>query len=270
MSSDDAIKSFPLVWNEMCRDNWTILDGVEKYLFFLARTSVPEILPIIEKNSNFSNMYWDNIWDLEDKDITYQDFDVWRKQFDNKGPHRRRLIKYFLGRRDKEYFKNVSIDLLFEIMNKISDNPGEFDIFIKTFFPISKVDRYNKAIYQKDCVFNCNKMVEAISLGMEEKNNKIDYYTYLKMSIYLYGIIPNEIKKLWIKALQYCLNIIRAITNEYLNKEYISIVLKTNFADLYQTLDELMEDEEIRDLKVRCSNIDMYQETLSYLKKIWL
>lgn len=267
---NDALQSFPIVWDEMCKEHWIILEGAEKYLFFLARTSVPDILPIIEKNRNFYNMYWDNIWNLEDKDITCRDIYTWREQLDDKGPHRRRLIKYLLARRNKEYFKKATVDLLFEFMDKISDSPGEFDAFIKTFFPMSKVDRYNQEIYQKDCVFCCDQMVRVITSGMDDNNGNLDYHTYLKMSVYLYGIMPNEIKDLWIKASSYCLNIVKVITDEYLEKDYIPIVVRANLADIYQTLDTLMKDERINKLKLCCSNIDMYQRTLSSLKEIWL
>lgn len=269
LKKNDAIQSFPVVWDEMCKDHWTILEGVEKYMFFLARTSIPDILPIIEKNSNFNNMYWDNIWNLEDKDITCRDIAAWRKQFDCKGPYRRRLIKYLLARRNKAYFKNATIDLLFEFMDKISDNPGECDVFIKTFFPISKIDRYNQEIYQENCVFCCDQMVKALESGMED-NRDIDYYTFLKMSIYLHGIMPNEIKNLWIKATSYCLDVIKEITDEYLRKKYIPVVSKVNIGDIYQSLDALVKDAEIHNLRLRCSNTDMYQRTLSFLKEIWI
>ena len=269
LMKDDAEQSFPVIWNEMCKEHWSILEGVEKYLFFIARTSAPNILPIIEKNSNFNNMYWENVWNLEDKDITCRDIEAWREQFDCKGPHRKRLIEYLLARRNKSYFKKATVELLFEFMDKISDNPGEYDVFIKTFFPISEVARVNHKMDQKDCVFGCDKMVKALVSGMDNNKN-IDYYTFLKMSIYLYVIMPNDIKNLWIKATSYCLDVVKVITREYLEKDYIPVVLKVNLEDIYQELDVLMKDEEINNLKLRCNNADIYQRTLSSLKEIWL
>lgn len=269
LRKSDAIQSLPMIWDEMYKDHWNILEGVEKYMFFLARTTIPDILPIIKKNSNFYNIYWDNIWNLEDKDITFDDIDAWRKQFDCKGPFRKRLISYLLARKNKAYFKNATIDLLFEFMDKISDNPGECDNFITTFFPASKVDRDNQKIYQENCVFYCDQMVEALKSGMEE-NSDIDCYTLLKMSIYLYGIMPNDIKNIWIKASSCCLNIIKVITDEYLGKKHIPVVTKVNLGDIYQTLDTLVNDEKIHCLKLRCSNADMYQRTLSSLNEIWI
>ena len=269
LKKDDALRSFPVIWDTMCNEHWGILEGVEKYLFFLARTKIPDILPVIEKNSNFKNMYWSNVWNLEDKDITDKDISLWREQFDCKGKYRRNLIKYLLVRRDKNYFKIVTVDLLFEFMDGISDNPGEFDDFIKTFFPITKVDRFNQEIYQKECVFPCNQMVKVLTEGLNSHICEIDYYTFLKLSIYLYGLMPKEIKHLWIKASSCCAKMIERITNEYLEKEYIPVVVKTNLGDIYHSLNKVVEKEYIVSLKQKCSNADIYQSTLSALNEIW-
>jgi len=269
LQKTDAIKSFPLIWDTVCKENWSILEGVEKYLFFLARTIVPDILPIIEKYSNFKDMYWNNVWNLEDKDITDQDISLWKKQFDCKGTYRRRLIEYLWARRNKEYFKRATVDLLFEFLDKIADNPGEFDDFIKIFFPITKVDRFNQEIYQKECVFHCDQMVKALVEGINDNNSSIDYYSFLKMSVYLYGIIPQEIKDLWKKASSYCPDMIKVITDEYLAKEYLPVVVRTNLGDIYQILGTQIEEEYADSLKQKCSNVDIYQSALSTLKDIW-
>lgn len=269
INKSDAVQSFPIIWNKMCNEHWSILEGVEKYLFFLARTTVPDILPIIEKNANFPSMYWENVWNLEDKDIKEQDICEWREQFKNRGPYCRRLIEYLLARKNKNYFKNVTIDLLFEIMDEFADVPGGFDEFIKTFFPMSRVDKYNQEIYQDNFVFNCNKMVTALSDGMSENNDNIDYYTYLKMSVYLYGMMPGDIKKLWIKALTCCLEVILRITNEFLVREYIPVVIKLNLDELYESLVALTEIDCIKELYSRCHDKNRYQCAHTRLKTIW-
>lgn len=266
----DAPQSFPVIWNTMCNEHWSILEGVEKYLFFLARTTVPDILPIIENNDNFESMYWENIWNLEDKDIKDQDIYAWKMQFKSKGPHRRRLIKYLLVRKNKDYFKNVTINLLFEIMDELADNPSDFDDFIKMFFPISRVDKYNQEIYQKNCVYNCNKMVNTLTKGMEDEKDNLDYYTYLKMSIYLYGMMPEAIKNMWIKALNRCSDVILRITNEFLAKEYIPVVIKLNLEEIYGMLITLTETECIKEVYSRCHSEDKYRCAHAILKTIWL
>lgn len=76
--------------------------------------------------------------------------------------------------------------------------------------------------------------------------------------------------ELWIKATSYCLDVIKEITDEYLRKKYIPVVSKVNIGDIYQSLDALVKDAEIHNLRLRCSNTDMYQRTLSFLKEIWI
>lgn len=269
LQKSDAQQSFPITWNEMCNEHWGILEGVEKYVFFLARTTAPDILPIIERNNNYQHMYWENVWNLEDKDIKEGDIQEWKEQFNNKGSYRRRIIRYLMLRRDRNYFTKVTIDLLFEIMDNMADSPGEFDNFIKAYFPISKLDKYNQEIHQKDCVMYCDHMVKALMEGIEENNKRIDYYDFLKLSVYLYGIMPESIKKLWIKALTGCCDTVIRITDELLQKDHIAVVIKYNLVDIFEPLLAVSENEIIKELYLRCRVGAEYQHVNALLENIW-
>lgn len=269
LQKPDAQQSFPVVWEAMCNEHWGVLEGVEKYLFFLARTIVPDILPIIEKSGNYQHMYWENVWNLEDKDITCEDIQEWNKQFDSKGPYRKKLIMHLLSRRNRNYFMVASIDVLFEIMDNMADNPGEFDGFINMYFPISKVDKYNREVYQKDCVLYCDHMVKALMKGLDEKDIYIDYYDFLKLSIYLYGIMPKEIKALWEMALANNCDDITKITDEFLQKEFIAVVIKHNLKDIFEALMAISEQEKIKELHSKCCNEAQYRQVNMLLKNIW-
>ena len=269
LQKPDAQRSFPIIWDEMCNEHWAVLEGVEKYIFFLARTIVPDILPIIEKNGNYQHMYWENVWNLEDKDITALDIQEWKEQFNSKGPYRKRLIQYLLLRRNRSYFRVVTIDLLFEIMDNIADNPGEFDDFIKEYFPISKVDKYNQEIYQKDCVLYCDYIVKTLMKGLDEENTYIDYYDFLKLSVYLYGTMPEAINNLWEKALVSGCDAIIKITDEFLRKEYIAVVIKYNLKDIFGSLIAISEHEKIKELYLKCRDKAQYRDVNMLLKNIW-
>lgn len=269
LQKPDAQRSFPIIWDAMCNEHWGILEGVEKYIFFLARTIVPDILPIIEKSSNYKHMYWENVWNLEDKDITDEDMQEWREQFDSKGPYRKRLIWHLLSRRNRSYFIVASIDLLFDIMDNMADNPGEFDDFINTYFPISKIDKYNHEVYQEDCVLYCDHMVKALMKGLDDENVYIDYYDFLKLSVYLYGIMPEAIMQLWEKALVKGCDAITKITDEFLQKEHIAVVIKCNLEDIYESLIAISEHEKIKELYLKCHDEEQYQNLNMLLKGIW-
>lgn len=269
LQKPDAQQSFPVIWDKMCNEHWGVLEGVEKYMFFLARTTVPDILPIIENNGNYQHMYWENVWNLEDKDITERDIQDWKKQFDSKGPYRKRLIRHLLLRRNRRYFMVASIDLLFEIMDNIAEHPGEFDDFINTYFPISKVDKYNHELYQEDCILYCDHMVKALMEGMHEGNVRIDYYDFLKLSIYLYGIMPEAIRKLWEKALTNACDSIMKIADEFLKKEQIVVVIKYNLKDILESLLAVTEHEKIQELYSKCCVTTQYQHVNTLLEGIW-
>lgn len=247
----DALISFPKIWETMCNENWSILEGVEKYVFFLAKTTAQGILPIIDKSRNYQRMYWENIWNLEDKYITNEDIQEIKKQFEIKSRYRKKIIECLLLRRDRSYFKIANIDLLFEIMDDIADRPGEFDNFINMYFPISKVDKYNREVDQEDCVLCCDDIINHLMQGLDEENTCIDYYDFLKLSIYLYEIMPENINKLWKKALMKCSNVIFKITEEFLKKENTAIFIKYNLEDIYSSLIDISDYEKFKELYIK-------------------
>ena len=70
---ENAAEIFPKFWRDMHDNKWSILEGVQKYIFFLSRTESSEIENIIKKYSNYSSIYWENIWNLEDSYIREDD-----------------------------------------------------------------------------------------------------------------------------------------------------------------------------------------------------
>ena len=80
--------TFLTFWDQMNKDNLTIREGVQKYIFYLARTeSQEDLLPIIEDLPEYENLYWRYIWGLEDRYFTTNDAEVWRMQLIANGPH---------------------------------------------------------------------------------------------------------------------------------------------------------------------------------------
>ena len=163
----------------------------------------------------------------------------------------------------------ASIDLLFEIMDNIAEHPGEFDDFINTYFPISKVDKYNHEVYQEDCVLYCDYMVKTLMEGLDEGNVRIDYYDFLKLSIYLYGIMPEAIRKLWEKALMKACDSIIKIADEFLKKEQITVVIKYNLKDILESLLTVTKNEKIQELYSKCRVTTQYQHVNTLLEGIW-
>ena len=73
------------------------------------------------------------MWDLEDKYITPDDVRIWRNEILSIGKNAAAVAGILFRRRDRNYFKNANIDLLFESLDKLADNPVIFEKVIRFF-----------------------------------------------------------------------------------------------------------------------------------------
>ena len=83
-------------------------------------------------------------------------------------------------------------------------------------------------------------------------------------------MMPEAIKNMWIKALNRCSDVILRITNEFLAKEYIPVVIKLNLEEIYGTLITLTETECIKEVYSCRHSEDKYRCAHAILKTIWL
>lgn len=263
-----AEQSFLMIWNKLCDEQWIILEGVEKYLFFLARTSVPNILPILKQNKRYEEIYWKNVWNLEDKDISNTDIDKWRKHF-LEGSHQNEIVKFLIVRRNREYFKNVSIDLLFSFMDILALHPGNFDLFVKKYFPITQYDKYNRRILQENCVFYCDAIVHEISRALDDQDDRVDYYDFLKLLVYLHDTLPKEIEYLWIKAYENYSDVITQIAGDFLRLQEIPRILSISICKIVAKLIDKSSDDNVHRLYARVQNDVDYVSVTSTLENIW-
>lgn len=265
----DAEKTFPVKWKMICDEKWSILEGVERYLFFLSRTSVPGILPIIKANENYKKLYWINVWNLDDKDIVKDDIQNWERQFFYKGAYRSRITKYLLFRKNREYFHNASIELLYEWLNKLANNPGEFENYIKTCFPVKKLDRYNQVLWQKECVRNYDDIVSEIRIKLVNGQKIRNFYDHLKITLYLYEIMPKETRNIWIQAQGEYPEIVSKIVDDLLACETIPIVLKLNAKEIMESLVTISQNKNIHKLFQLLSMGENYGSVNEILNAIW-
>lgn len=269
INREGAQQSLPIIWNEMCSEQWNILEGVEKYLFFLARTSVPDILPILQQNERYAQIYWENVWNLEDKDFENSDIDKWRNQFLNLEFYSRRIVKFLIRRRNREYFQNVSIDLLFDFMNGLATNPGQFELFVRTFFPTTQYDKYGQPVWQKNRVFHCDQIVHEISEALDEQDDKVDYYDFLKLSVYLYDVMPEEIELVWVKANENYPDEIVNVAESFLKSDEIPKMIGINIRKVLEKIIDKSSNEMIDRLYNKVNYETDYTKVSSILDNIW-
>ena len=81
--------------------------------------------------------------------------------------------------------------------------------------------------------------------------------------------MPDEIKQLWMKALTHCNDAIIKITDEFLQKEQIAVVVKLNIGDIFESLAPISENEKIRELRLKCRDEKSYHQVNKTLNNIW-
>lgn len=236
VSRPDAEKIFPAIWEKMHELNWSIVEGVEKYSFFLARTKIPSLLPIIEKGTFYSSIYWDNVWNLEDNDITDDDIEKWKQQFLENGEYTTRIVRYLLARMDRTYFRKASVDLLYNNLNKLAERPGQYDRMLRTLFPVKEVDRFGNEIRKRGCAFYCDEIVCALNEKLNKTDEEFSGKDWLRLTMYLHHIMPREINRLWVKAYRNVPAQTKEILQQLANTDEAAIFVKQNLVAVVENL----------------------------------
>ncbi|MHC1695655.1 MAG: serine protease [Eubacteriales bacterium] len=187
-------------WNNMHKDNTTICEGVERYTFFLAMTnSRDKLLPWLKECSEYDRLYWENIWNIEDRFLTLEDVLRWKEQLLYCGSHSSSVVYHLLSRFDYTYFKTANFRILLDAMDEILTDLGQYTKFIRYMFSPNKLDRHCMNLSGNKSVWPYNEMLITLtkmSTLQEEPTN--NFSEYFRLTIYLYELMPHETQKLWI------------------------------------------------------------------------
>lgn len=192
--------AFLTFWAQMNNENLTIREGVQKYIFFLARTeSQEDLLPIVEDLPEYENLYWHYIWGLEDRHFTAQDSKTWRMQLITNGPHAKKIVHDLIGKTDCEFFGNINIQLLFEALDVLSEKIDLYDAFIKKMFGINrqKKDRYTSP--EPESVWPINMMIRDIVEYVNDDSWNVCHSELYRLVIYLFELENRGALDLWCK-----------------------------------------------------------------------
>lgn len=269
LSLDDIENRFPVLWERICTEKWSVLEGIQKYIFFLARTKYKPLLMIIRDVQNYEYMYWNNVWALTEEDITEEDVELWKEQFIQEGEYRSQITRYLLRRFDRSYFKKVSIDLLYDILEMISQDLGKYDKLVKLLFGQTEKDKYKQEIIPNGCVYPCDKIVERIKDALDNKDKNFDYYDFLKLTIYVFEILPEKIIKIWEKAYSDERETVIKILEEYIDKKNAPII-EQNILEIIYKLQEKYTARELEQLSIKFNDIPDYKKLDEVLSSIWL
>lgn len=192
--------SFREMWDELHSENPTICEGVERYCFCLAITKYQSnLLPWLQKCPQYESLYWDNVWNIEDRYLTASDAKMWKEQLVRGGIHATSVIRHLLGRRDREYFKIANIGLLFDTMDDMLLDMGMYTGFICQMFAIGTKRRGSLVKYGEGKVCAYDKFLSALNAILKHSNcqyvlRRIDFF---RLSVYLYELFPQGTDEIW-------------------------------------------------------------------------
>lgn len=195
-SKEDVFMQF---WKGMREDNLTIREGVQKYVFYLSRTKYQKDLgPIVEKVPEYDELYWLYIWGVQDDYLSYEDVAKWKEQVLQHGSCGRRVINYLLMRYDCDCFHNLNIKILFELMDEIIVDMGEYHRFMQEMFGVHIKDDF-KLLYQDShkAVYPYNYLVRDLLDRMGEEEWNLVHRELFRLTIYLFELCHSDTLQLW-------------------------------------------------------------------------
>lgn len=234
---------FSQIWSVMHCEKWTIVEGVERYIFFLARTESKEVLSFLKKEEGYNQLYWKNVLDLEDADVTSDDVLTWKKEILSRGEYAAAVGRYLIVRTDRKYFKNANIDLLFEALNDLAENPVVFEEVAWNFFRKRKVNKQALILTNKGTVFPCDDLISYFEDHRTTIKITSEKEDYLMLSIYMISIDFHSVEKLW--------GDIYLESPEYIEAILKKCVIKDKFPQLIYSKIKLIIDGLIK--KVACN-----------------
>ncbi len=187
-------------WNRAHSETWTILEGVERYTFFLAKSEENDILPILKRCKEYNRIYWENVWELEEAHISQDDINNFKNEILNDGKFSSQVAIFLFMRQDRNYFSKTNVELLFDILDQLADNQSLFEKIIRDFFIMTTKDRYGIESNIKGTVLPCDKLISFFDKHQYNAEFIEKNVSFLKLSLYISTIYPSQIEKLWVNA----------------------------------------------------------------------
>lgn len=238
-----------LFWEKMNRNNFTIREGVQKYIFYLSRTMSPdELLPIIKEMPEYEEMYWKYIWGFEDKYLTQEDKIKWKNQLFMEESYDKLIVNDLVSKYDCDYFKNININLLMDVLDESSFDIVKYNRFIeKMFEPYEESSCIN---YNSTSVWPYNYMLKYLVKNLESKEKAEENILLYRLTIYLLELSYYDTKRLW----------------EILYKKYPQIVIKIiSEINNHKSSQIKGNIKEILFNLVNCSRSDEYDDEINKL-----
>ena len=160
-----------------------ILEGCSTFLFFVSRRNSDKTLnDILFKQPWFDTVFSSCVFSLEDSQITDDDKKILRDKLINNEKYSGSIIWDLILRYDTNYYKNLNIYFLFEILRELTQQQYS-ECFISKF----STDRWGHygGIKQEDLVSQIDDIIE------DKKSREANYYENL-FELLIYMFINNN------------------------------------------------------------------------------
>lgn len=190
--------TFLSFWDQMNKENLTIREGVQKYTFYIAHAeSQEDLLPIIQGLPEYEELYWSYIWDLEDRYFTVNDAESWKAQLLTNGPYAKLIVHDLIGKYNCDFFININIRLLFEVLDKLSHTIYLYESFTKWMFGVSRQKKEIYASPEPEYVCPFNKILKHIATHVDDNSWNVLHSELYRLTIYLLELEYKNALDLW-------------------------------------------------------------------------
>lgn len=230
---------FVLFVSKIRKNHGTIAEGVSKFIFYLSRSieNCP-LHSLMKKLPDYEQLYWKNIWYLEDKYLDAEDIENMKSKLYESGPLRKRIVRDLVFRFDLSYFQKLNIQLLFDTLDYLNSNKKEYNDFLHEVFAPYYEDRY-KYMAPKPSAVPINQLLKILQITIQDGYHQ-EHSHWFKLTLYLYELDKWDIASLWIEYLRANQEAALNLLSSYINKvpDYIN-------ANIYLLCDSIILDDEV-------------------------
>ena len=233
---------FLSIWSDLRQEHPTILEGVQKYVFYLSKTKYADtLLSLVQELPEHEVLYWTYIWDVEDDSITAEDLAQWKNQMLIGGPYADNVVYHLVFRDDLTYFTHINIRLLFETLDELLNTLKQYTAFIKCMFGAIAKDKYGYPIGgQHESVFPINQLLQDLHEWVLSSEQCLQHQELYRLSIYLYDLSAAQTQEIWNELYQTTPEIAIGLLCEM--NEHPSSLIRGNVKEILSMLPRRCDD----------------------------
>ncbi|NFM45312.1 trypsin-like peptidase domain-containing protein [Clostridium botulinum] len=189
---------FLAFWESLQSEVSTIREGVTKYVFYLARTiSQDTLLPVIKNLPQYDEMYWTYIWGMEDKWISDDDKKLWHDNLINSSENDKRIVCDLILKYDCDFFLNINITLLFDVLDELSMEVNKYQRFIMRMFKKHYKSNRSYGYNEPTSAWPYNYFLENLCNYVHQEKWNENHRQLFKLTIYLHDMDYYNTNELW-------------------------------------------------------------------------